>query len=611
MFKKILNDALKKNPEMEDAVGDRGIRQLSGMLDGTFKRMEKQIKDLPKSVLGNALAGFSEEINKVVDEQMPLIHDINETARRDGAELLGKWRHRMSFERKEVSFRLLYDFQHEVDALMASGMSSRKMQGELEKLHREDIKSRCKVIKAIEKSSKSGMFDAVNALLKAGNPAQSRTMLMDTPLAYAYQAGRMDVVKLLIDHGADYDAIGWTRLHYAIVYGEARDVRAALPSDVLHRPDEEKRTAFELCGLYGSSEKTAILQKELKRLGGVSDGVITAMCDAITSGDILAVKGYLDAGVPAFVSSSYGPDSAICLTETFDLEMLQLLLDHGLDLREVDSLSDCHLRPERILDENGFPKIFTFGRALMDAGWKPEWLDDFEDNQMRYISGALLISKEAVRQSQIKEQMSVRFGVSNPERVDHALWRQMIREGYAAYEVAKKFGVDTGVGRDGPKWCFDRFGMTTTFLPDGRCVQIAGEHEDHYDPDFHIYNDVVVHDGKGGVDIYCYPRADFAPTDFHTATLFDDHILIIGNCGYQGDRRVGETPVYRLNLSDFSIQAVETTGEKPGWINRHSAVLQDGEIVVSGGQIQSETGYGDYSESHALRIKDMVWRRVS
>ena len=45
---------------------------------------------------------------------------------------------------------------------------------------------------------------------------------------------------------------------------------------------------------------------------------------------------------------------------------------------------------------------------------------------------------------------------------------------------------------DGPVWCFSRFGTSLTELPDGRFVQIGGEHEDFYDPDFCIYNDVTV-----------------------------------------------------------------------------------------------------------------------
>ena len=53
---------------------------------------------------------------------------------------------------------------------------------------------------------------------------------------------------------------------------------------------------------------------------------------------------------------------------------------------------------------------------------------------------------------------------------------------------------------NGPTWCFSRFGQSETVLPDSSRVLIAGEHEDWYDPDFHIYNDVVVIRPDKGAD---------------------------------------------------------------------------------------------------------------
>jgi hypothetical protein len=42
----------------------------------------------------------------------------------------------------------------------------------------------------------------------------------------------------------------------------------------------------------------------------------------------------------------------------------------------------------------------------------------------------------------------------------------------------------------------------------------GGEHEDFYDPDFCIYNDVFVHERDGSVAIYGYPESVFPPTDY-------------------------------------------------------------------------------------------------
>lgn len=77
---------------------------------------------------------------------------------------------------------------------------------------------------------------------------------------------------------------------------------------------------------------------------------------------------------------------------------------------------------------------------------------------------------------------------------------------------------------DEPVWCFHRFGKSITEFPDGRIIEIGGEHEDYYDPDFCIYNDVVVHYGGGRFEIFGYPEEVFPPTDSHSATLVGDVI---------------------------------------------------------------------------------------
>lgn len=83
-----------------------------------------------------------------------------------------------------------------------------------------------------------------------------------------------------------------------------------------------------------------------------------------------------------------------------------------------------------------------------------------------------------------------------------------VRCGWNGWQAGQQFCFSS-YGENKPVWSHDRFGMSLTILPDGRFVQIAGEHEDPYDPDFCIYNDVFVHDGKGGIEIYGYPMEVF------------------------------------------------------------------------------------------------------
>ena len=146
-----------------------------------------------------------------------------------------------------------------------------------------------------------------------------------------------------------------------------------------------------------------------------------------------------------------------------------------------------------------------------------------------------------------------------------------------------------------PVWCFSRLGRTSTTLPDGTTVQIGGEHEDFYDPDFLIYNDVVVF-APGSTSeeprftIYGYPEDVFPPTDFHSATYVAGWkaIFVIGGtgAGMEGEEDENETRVNKLEIGTWKMHKVETTGEGPGNIWSHEArVEKDGrEIWVTGGR---------------------------
>lgn len=236
-------------------------------------------------------------------------------------------------------------------------------------------------------------------------------------------------------------------------------------------------------------------------------------------------------------------------------------------------------------------------------------------------------------------QRHPKFGTSNPERMRNDFWEWMIRgdqgvlEGsqdpaggpgptrdgipktpIGAYDARKHFKIPTD-RCDGPVWTFDRMGASRTELPDGRTVFVGGEHEDFYDQDFCIYNDVVVFQ-SGEIEIYGYPKEIFQPTDFHTATVIGDNIFIIGCVGYPADRHSGEVSVYELHLNGYRISAIQTSGEMPGWISNHEAhVGPEGRITVRGGSVFSEQN-GEWRfrrnfEEYELDPSSMVWRLLT
>lgn len=209
---------------------------------------------------------------------------------------------------------------------------------------------------------------------------------------------------------------------------------------------------------------------------------------------------------------------------------------------------------------------------------------------------------------------SPRLGAANPERMTNPVWTWIVQAGVSAWAVNARFDGPSALGA-GPGWCFERFGCSRTELPDGRIIHVAGEHEDYYDPDFFIYNDVVVRHPDGRVEIFGYPREVFPPTDFHSATLLGDRIILIGSVGYVGERKPGHTPVLALDLATLAISTIATGGEPPGWISRHTATRTDDgrAIVVRRGKLELGEGQSmvENIDDWRLDLDTWQWQRLT
>jgi hypothetical protein len=284
--------------------------------------------------------------------------------------------------------------------------------------------------------------------------------------------------------------------------------------------------------------------------------------------------------------------------ESDSLECVEILLVAGADV-EVGSYGT----PLR------WAKSREIIMRLLEAGADPA------DANQRIILGLDKAREEveAVSLDEFRSGFRRRFGQKNPEKMVVPFWEVMIRSGASGWAPRSRFEAELGPIPE-PVWCAQRFGQSLTLLPDGRAIQIAGEHEDSYDPDFCIYNDVFVHGPDGSVAIYGYPESLFPPTDFHTATLIGDSIYVIGSLGYQGTRRYGVTPVYRLDINSLAMERLDPSGEAPGWIYRHRAVAVDADQVrVWGGKLVTGTpGAESHDEnpgSFVLDLDSLIWRR--
>ena len=193
------------------------------------------------------------------------------------------------------------------------------------------------------------------------------------------------------------------------------------------------------------------------------------------------------------------------------------------------------------------------------------------------------IQREGPSPEIFEQWRSPRLGIHNPDNLTNPFWTFAIRHGGSGSTLDNDFdGPDSFEA--GPCFSFQRYGQIKLTLPDGRRVYIGGTHEDFYDPDFCIYNDVVVIDGDE-IAVYGYPETVFPPTDYATATLIGDDIWIIGNLGYREQRDDRPTQVLILNTQDWGIQQIPCKGTDPGWISGHRAMLSSDEqqLLISGG----------------------------
>jgi len=331
----------------------------------------------------------------------------------------------------------------------------------------------------------NGSLDDLQAVLKTGVDTNAPGRNGTTALMIAISATDLEKMKLLIEHGADpelTDRFNATALGVAVSYDFADGVKLLLSQGV----DRGFHPKYPLKAIDYDFE--------------ILDTIDVPMPEAL-KGVMSEDEWKQSVKDTKELASEFGhvPTVEPVISEVQSVEVLKLFLEAGDHL----TMASNELKRE-------FIGVLAF--------------EEFQSSPDDYRS-----------------HKSPRYGTQNPSLMDNPFWKDMIRRGCNAYVARQHFDDSDPFTKAGAVWCFDRFGASLTQLEDGRFVQIGGEHEDYYDPDFFIYNDVVIHDGKGDFQIYGYPKDVFPPTDFHTSTLVGNEIYIIGCLGYPDQRKVGSS----------------------------------------------------------------------
>lgn len=459
------------------------------------------------------------------------------------------------------------------------------------------------------------LITLLQLLIKEGVSLNDITDHGESALRVLSNQGRFDAVYLLLSAGADLAQLEWTPLMLAVAIGTLADMRSVLQKAdepdhdaMLKAVDNWSRTAWLLAIHTGDIDKARLLREHGADTNARGHCDKPALFYAVDSRQLPMLQYLLDTGFNPDDADEFGRTALIQAVEVNEQDAVRLLLqagakldaeEHGMSALNHASTSDMAL-------------------LLLDAGADPQTLSQ---EATRALLGLPTDMDEAaladLPPEDFQRARTRRFGVQNPQEMNEPFWLGMIRSGLSAYAAHALIdsGGDSSDGEQ-PVWSAQRFGQSITFLPDGRIVQIGGEHEDSYDPNFCIYNDVFVHEPDGTIRLFGYPEAIFPPTDFHTATLMDDgHIYVIGRLGYRGQREFGHTPVYRLDTRTMHIEPVPTSGDAPGWLYRHKATpISADEIKVEAGNVARDNDDGEEHEAnediYVLNVSSGAWTRL-
>ena len=445
------------------------------------------------------------------------------------------------------------------------------------------------------------LIPILNLLIERGAKVTGVNSYAETALRIASRVGRFDAVKVLLAAGADSTQLEWTELMHAIAFGRLEEVEVLLDEGVdLSARDWWGRTPWLLSLQVGELKKAKLLLSSGANREDVGRCGKTPLMYAIENGRVEFLEWLIEEGFDIEATDEFGTTPLMVAAGCSATDCVRILMENDANPARGDHCD------EKAIHRAGNLEIV---RILVAAG---EDLSDINDGVRALLTGVgnhkLQVSREQYLAGQYR-----RFGKANPEVMEIDFWKAMIRCGESAYYAQNTFADTDNV--DEPVWCYERFGRTITELLDGRIVEIAGEHEDYYDPNFCIYNDVVVYQGDGTFKIFGYPKDVFPPTDFHTATRVGNYIYIIGNVGYQNERIYDETPVYRLHCDTFNIEKIATTGDKPRWISRHKAHYKEpAKICVSGGEVfvtmNDKVEYVENLVDYTLDLENLSWSRI-
>jgi ankyrin repeat protein len=223
---------------------------------------------------------------------------------------------------------------------------------------------------ALFSAIRSGDLALLESHLREGMPVTVRAADGTTPLLLAAVYGTADTVRLLLDHGADPNAVGKTGASpLLLAAGDLEKVRLLVDrgADVNARSKLGNTPLITAAAHVGNLEVVKLLLDKGADKQAKNRNAITVLTSAVSSNDAGTVRYLIGCGCqPANVFNLFGASGNSPLelaVENGNAEIVEMLLANGVDVNSGDSNFAGHALNHALLSQK--PEI---ARRLIEAG---------------------------------------------------------------------------------------------------------------------------------------------------------------------------------------------------------------------------------------------------
>lgn len=201
------------------------------------------------------------------------------------------------------------------------------------------------------------LVQVADLLVKNGAQINCETEYGESPLSVASMRGRFDVVKYLLDAGADPSPLEWTPLMKAVALGTSQEVSLLLSDGTaIDGEDSVSRTPVQIAAQVGDARKAALLHEHGCKIDHSGENHETALTIAAANGHIEMMRWLIEHGADLEAVNRMDATALMIAAQSGQTACVELLLKGG---------GECQSQ-ESIQRERNIINVLRAGRSAVD-----------------------------------------------------------------------------------------------------------------------------------------------------------------------------------------------------------------------------------------------------